>query len=412
MVNSDKGITNLHVPSDIIIDASMPRALRESGKMWNPDGKQQDTKFTIPDHSYASLYQAVIDDCKKHGAYDPTKMGTVQNVGLMAQKAEEYGSHNKTFEAPGKGIIRIVAANGETLLDRPVEKGDVWRACQVKDLPIQDWVKLAVNRARSTGFPVVFWLDKDRAHDRELLEKVHKYLKDHDTSGLDIKVMPTKEASEFSIDRMRNGKDTIAATGNVLRDYLTDLFPILEVGTSAKMLSIVPLMNGGGLFETGAGGSAPKHVQQFQSEGHLRWDSLGEYLALAASLEHLSKTFNNEMAMVLSETLDKANARYLLENRSPSRVVNEPDNRHSTFYLTMYWAEEVAKQDKDPALAKKFAKVAQQLKDNEKKINDELMAAQGHSVSYKGYYKPNNELASKAMRPSPTLNEIVDKINA
>jgi len=412
MVNSDKGITNLHVSSDIIIDASMPAALRASGQMWNPDGKMQDTKYTIPDHSYASTYQAVIDDCKKHGAYDPTKMGTVQNVGLMAKKAEEYGSHNKTFEAPGKGIIRIVAANGETLLERPVEKDDIWRACQVKDLPIQDWVKLAVNRAKASGFPVVFWLDKDRAHDRDLLVKVHKYLQDHDTSGLDIQVMPTKEASVYSIDRMRNGKDTIAATGNVLRDYLTDLYPILEVGTSAKLLSIVPLMNGGGLFETGAGGSAPKHVQQFQSEGHLRWDSLGEYLALAASLEHLSKTFNNEMAMVLSETLDKANARYLIENKSPSRVVNEPDNRNSTFYLTMYWAEEVGKQDKDPALAKRFAKVAQQLKDNEQKINDEMMATQGHPIDYKGYYKPNDEQVRKAMRPSPTLNEIIDNINA
>lgn len=410
MVNSDKGITNLHVPSDIIIDASMPAAMRTSGQMWNADGKLQDTKFTIPDSSYAGVYQEVIEDCKRNGAFDPTTMGTVPNVGLMAQKAEEYGSHDKTFLCPGNGTVKVIAASGQTLLEHVVEEGDIWRMCQVKDLPIQDWVKLAVNRARATGWPAIFWLDKNRAHDAQLLEKVHRYLQDHDTSGLDIRVMAPIEATRFSIQRMREGKDTISVSGNVLRDYLTDLFPILEVGTSAKMLSIVPLMNGGGLFETGAGGSAPKHVQQFQAEGHLRWDSLGEFLALAASLEHLAITTDNAKAQILSETLDRATGKFLVENKSPSRVVNERDNRGSHFYLTMYWAEALAGQDKDPGLKVRFTKLAQELANNEAKINEEMMAAQGRPVDVGGYYRPNDELGVKAMRPSQTFNAAIENI--
>ncbi|EMR73673.1 isocitrate dehydrogenase, NADP-dependent, monomeric type [Thermoplasmatales archaeon SCGC AB-539-N05] len=408
MVNSDKGITNLHVPSDIIIDASMPAAIRNSGRMWDPDGELHDTKFVIPDSSYAGVYKEVIDFCKKHGAFDPTTMGTVQNVGLMAQKAEEYGSHDKTFQCPGDGTIRVVASSGQTMLEHKVEEGDIWRACQVKDLPIQDWIKLAVNRAKETGSPAVFWLDKNRAHDAQLIEKVNRYLKDHDTNGLEIHIMSPVEATRFSIERMKDGKDTISVTGNVLRDYLTDLFPILEVGTSAKMYSIVPLMNGGGLYETGAGGSAPKHVQQFREEGHLRWDSLGEFLALAVSLEHLSNTTNNDKAKVLAETLDQATSKFLINNKSPSRKVNELDNRGSHFYLTLYWAQALAEQTKDAGLRERFAKLAQELVDNESKIIDELNAAQGQPVDLGGYYKPNTELITKAMRPSATFNAAIE----
>jgi isocitrate dehydrogenase len=404
MVNSDKGITNLHVPSDTIIDASMPAAIRNSGRMWGPDGKLHDTKFVIPDSSYAGVYQEVIDFCKKHGAFNPTTMGTVQNVGLMAQKAEEYGSHDKTFQIPGDGKVRVVSASGETLLETNVEEGDIWRMCQVKDLPIQDWVKLAVRRAKETGSPVVFWLDKNRAHDAEIIKKVNCYLKDHDTKGLEIHIMSPVEATRFSIKRMKEGKDTISVTGNVLRDYLTDLFPILEVGTSAKMYSIVPLMNGGGLYETGAGGSAPKHVQQFVEEGHLRWDSLGEFLALAVSLEHLSKTTNNPKAKILAEALNQATAKFLLNNKSPSRKVNEIDNRGSHFYLTLYWAQALAEQTKDTELQARFAKLAKNLAEKEDKINEELMVAQGKPVDLGGYYKPNIEMATKAMRPSATFN--------
>jgi len=410
MVNSDKGITNLHVPSDTIIDASMPRAIRESGKMWGWDGKLHDTKFVIPDSSYAGVYKEVVEYCKKHGAFNPRTMGTVQNVGLMAQKAEEYGSHDKTFEIPNDGKVQIVAANGETLLETKVEQGDIWRGCQVKDLPVQDWVKLGVRRAKETGFPAVFWLDKNRAHDAELIKKVNVYLKDHDTKGLEIHIMSPVEATKFSVERMAKGQDTISVTGNVLRDYLTDLFPILEVGTSAKMYSIVPLMNGGGLYETGAGGSAPKHVQQFVSEGHLRWDSLGEFLALAVSLEHLGKTTNNPKAKVLAEALDKATAKFLINNKSPSRVVNEIDNRGSHFYLTMYWAQALAEQDKDSELKARFTKLAQELADNEDKINKELIAAQGKPVDLGGYYKTNFEMASKAMRPSETFNSAIESL--
>jgi len=409
MVNSDKGITNLHVPSDVIIDASMPAAIRLSGRMWGPDGELYDTKFVIPDSSYAGVYKEVIEDCKRNGAFDPRTMGNVPNVGLMAQKAEEYGSHDKTFQVQGNGVVRIVCASGETLLERPVEEGDIFRMCQVKDLPIQDWVKLAINRAKATGSPAVFWLDKDRPHDAQLLEKVNLYLKDHDTSGLEFHFMPPVEACRFSVERMRAGKDTISVTGNVLRDYLTDLFPILEVGTSAKMLSIVPLMNGGGLFETGAGGSAPKHVQQFQAEGHLRWDSLGEFMALVASLEHLGNTTKNEKALLLAEALDKANEKFLESNKAPSRVVNEIDNRGSHFYLTMYWAQAMAEQTKDTQLQERFAKLAQELAENEAKINDELMAAQGKPVDLGGYYRTNDEMASNAMRPSETFIAALEK---
>ncbi|MBI3606835.1 MAG: NADP-dependent isocitrate dehydrogenase, partial [Nitrospirae bacterium] len=410
MVNSDKGITNLHVPSDIIIDASMPPVIRDSGKMWGPDGKLHDTKAVIPDSSYAEVYQEVIEFCKKHGAFDPRTMGSVPNVGLMAQAAEEYGSHDKTFKSPGNGTVRVVTGSGQTLLEHAVEEGDIWRMCQVKDAAIQDWVKLAVNRARATGSPAVFWLDKNRAHDAELIKKVNRYLPNHDTKGLDIRIMSPAEATRFSLERLKEGKDTISVTGNVLRDYLTDLFPILEIGTSAKMLSIVPLMNGGGLFETGAGGSAPKHVQQLQEEGYLRWDSLGEFLALAASLEHLGKTSNNAKAKLLAETLDRATAKLLENNKSPARKVGELDNRGSHFYLALYWAQALAEQTGDKDLQTRFANVAQQLEQNEAKILGELTAAQGQKVDLGGYYHPNRDKTTKAMRPSPTFNAIVDAI--
>ena len=410
MVNSDKGITNLHVPSDIIIDASMPPVIRDSGKMWNPEGKLQDVKCVIPDASYAPVYHEVVEFCKKHGAFDPRTMGSIPNVGLMAQAAEEYGSHDKTFKAPANGTIRVVDASGKTLLEHKVEEGDIWRMCQVKDAPIQDWVKLAVNRAKATGAPAVFWLNKDRAHDAELIKKVNQYLPKHDTTGLDIRIMSPAEATRFSLERVKEGKDTISVTGNVLRDYLTDLFPILEIGTSAKMLSIVPLLNGGGLFETGAGGSAPKHVQQFQEEGYLRWDSLGEFLALAASLEHLAKASNNQTAQILADTLDQANAKFLESNKSPARKVGEIDNRGSHFYLALYWAQALAAQTQDKKLADRFTKIAKDLADNETKISSELLAAQGKPVDVGGYYHPSDEKASKAMRPSPTLNAIVDAI--
>ncbi len=410
MVNSDKGITNLHVPSDVIIDASMPAAIRTSGRMWGPDGKLHDTKFVIPDGSYAGVYQEVMDFCKAHGAFDPTTMGSVPNVGLMAQKAEEYGSHDKTFQSPGDGSIRVVDDSGRTLLEQSVETGDIWRMCQAKDLPIQDWVKLAVTRARATGAPAVFWLNKDRAHDARLIEKVKRYLPEHDTEGLEIHIMSPIEATRFSLERIVQGKDTISVTGNVLRDYLTDLFPILEVGTSAKMLSIVPLMNGGGLFETGAGGSAPKHVQQFATEGHLRWDSLGEFLALAASLEHLGNTTNNATALMLSKTLDQATGKFLESNKSPSRKVNELDNRGSHFYLTLYWAQALAGQTEDQGLQARFSKLAQQLEANEAKIIEELNDAQGQAVDLGGYYHADPEVVEKAMRPSATFTAALSAI--
>jgi isocitrate dehydrogenase len=408
MVDSDKGITNLHVPSDVIIDASMPAAIRNAGKMWGPDGELHDTKFVIPDSSYAGVYKEVIEFCKQHGELDPQTMGNIPNVGLMAQKAQEYGSHDKTFLCPDDGIIIVTSESGQTLLVHDVEKDDIWRMCQVKDLPIQDWVKLAVDRARKTGAPAVFWLNKFRAHDRELIKKVEKYLKDHDTEGLDIRIMTPIEATRFSIERMKDGKDTISVTGNVLRDYLTDLFPILEVGTSAKMLSIVPLMQGGGLFETGAGGSAPKHVQQFTKEGHLRWDSLGEFLALAASLEHLSSKTNNNKAHILSVTLDKATEKFLDERKSPSVKVKELDNRGSHFYLTKYWAEALAEQTEDVVIQKRFAKLVKYLNDNEEQIMKELLEVQGKPVDLGGYYKPDDIKAAKAMRPSITFNTILD----
>jgi isocitrate dehydrogenase len=408
MVNSDKGITNLHVPSDVIIDASMPPVIRDGGKMWGPDGKLADTKCVIPDGSYAPVYHEVVEFCKKHGAFDPRTMGSVPNVGLMAQAAEEYGSHDKTFKAPGNGTIRIVDAAGKTLHEHKVEEGDIWRACQVKDAPIQDWVKLAVNRAKATGAPAVFWLDKTRAHDAELIKKVNQYLLKHDTTGLDIRIMSPADACRFSLERLKEGKDTISCTGNVLRDYLTDLFPILEIGTSAKMLSIVPLLNGGGLFETGAGGSAPKHVQQFQEEGYLRWDSLGEFLALVASLEHLAKAGNNPVAKILADTLDQANAQFLESNKSPARKVGEIDNRGSHFYLALYWAQALAAQTQDKKIAEKFTKIAKDLSDNEKKIEGELIAAQGKPQDVGGYYHPDDVKAAKAMRPSATLNAIID----
>jgi len=410
MVNSDKGITNLHVPSDIIIDASIPPVIRDSGKMWDPEGKLQDAKLVIPDSSYAPVYHEVVEFCKKHGAFDPRTMGSVPNVGLMAQAAEEYGSHDKTFKAPGNGTIRVVAASGKTLLEHQVEEGDIWRMCQAKDAPIQDWVKLAANRARATGSPALFWLDKNRAHDAELIKLVNRYLPQHDTKGLDIRIMSPAEATRLSLERIKEGKDTISVTGNVLRDYLTDMFPILEIGTSAKMLSIVPLLNGGGLFETGAGGSAPKHVQQFQEEGYLRWDSLGEFLALAASLEHLSKASDNPPAKILADTLDRANSKFLESNKSPARKVGEIDNRGSHFYLALYWAQALAEQTHDTILQARFAKVAKQLADNETKITAELLAAQGKPVDLGGYYHPNDEKTTKAMRPSQTLNAIVDAI--
>ncbi|MBS9523772.1 NADP-dependent isocitrate dehydrogenase [Litoribacter alkaliphilus] len=410
MVNSDKGITNLHVPSDVIIDASMPAMIRTSGQMWNKNNELQDTVAIIPDRSYAGVYQETIDFCKKNGAFDPRTMGSVPNVGLMAQKAEEYGSHDKTFEIPAKGNVKVINSAGEVIFEHPVEKGDIWRMCQTKDAPIQDWVKLAVNRAKATGVPAVFWLDENRAHDAQLIAKVKNYLPNHDTEGLELLIMSPKEATQYTLQRTKEGKDTISVTGNVLRDYLTDLFPILELGTSAKMLSIVPLMNGGGLFETGAGGSAPKHVQQFVEEGHLRWDSLGEFLALAVSLEHLGNTFSNERAIVLGETLDKATGKFLENGKSPSRKVKELDNRGSHFYLAMYWAEALANQDKDGALKEVFGKVAKQLQDNEEKIVQELNDAQGSPVDIGGYYKPDEEKTSKAMRPSETLNAILAEI--
>jgi len=410
MVNSDKGITNLHVPSDVIIDASMPAAIRTSGQMWGPDGKLKDTLAIIPDRSYAGVYQETIDFCKTNGAFDPTTMGSVSNVGLMAQKAEEYGSHDKTFQIPGKGIVRVIDQNNNTLLEHAVEEGDIWRMCQVKDAPIQDWVKLAVNRAKATGAPAVFWLNSERAHDAELIKKVNQYLPNHDTTGLDIQILAPVSATRFSLERIIKGQDTISVTGNVLRDYLTDLFPILEVGTSAKMLSIVPLMNGGGLFETGAGGSAPKHVQQFEQVGHLRWDSLGEFMALAVSLEHLSTTTDNAKAQVLAETLDEATGLLLDNRKSPSRKVNELDNRGSHFYLAKYWAAALAKQNKDTALKAKFENIAKELSNNESAIINELNAAQGQAVDVGGYYQPVFDLASKAMRPSQTLNSIINAL--
>lgn len=410
MVNSDKGITNLHVPSDVIIDASMPAMIRTSGQMWNKEGEQQDTKAVIPDSSYAGIYQATIEFCKKHGAFDPTTMGTVPNVGLMAQKAEEYGSHDKTFEIASDGIVQVVDADGGILLEHTVEKGDIWRMCQVKDAPVQDWVKLAVNRARATQTPTVFWLNKDRAHDAELIKKVNAYLPNHDTTGLDIRILSPVEATQFTLERIKDGKDTISVTGNVLRDYLTDLFPILELGTSAKMLSIVPLMNGGGLFETGAGGSAPKHVQQFVKENHLRWDSLGEFLALAVSLEHLGTTYNNSKALLLAEALDDATDAFLDNKKSPSRKAGELDNRGSHFYLALYWAQALANQDKDIELKSEFSEIARQMESNEKAIIEELNSIQGKPVDLGGYYQPSNSLADKAMRPNKTFNDILNAI--
>ena len=411
MVNSDKGITNLHVPSDVIIDASMPAMIRTSGQMWNAKGAQQDTKAIIPDSSYAPLYQATIDFCKQHGAFDPTTMGTVPNVGLMAQKAEEYGSHDKTFEISTAGTVSIIDDAGNILTSHKVEKGDIWRMCQVKDLPIQDWVKLAVSRGRATNWPVIFWLDHQRAHDAALIKKVNTYLKDHDTSGLDIKILSTEKATHYTLARVKNGENTISVTGNVLRDYLTDLFPILELGTSAKMLSIVPLMNGGGLFETGAGGSAPKHVQQFTKEGHLRWDSLGEFLALAVSLEHLGTKYTNSKAIVLSETLDQATEKLLGNNQGPSRKVNELDNRGSHFYLALYWAEALASQQKDTALQNQFKKAYLQLHQNKEVILKELLDAQGTPQDIDGYYIPTLALVNKQMKPSGTFNSILENIN-
>jgi len=404
MVNSDKGITNLHVPSDVIVDASMPAMIRTSGQMWNKEGNAQDTIALIPDRCYAGVYTATIDDCKAHGAFDVTTMGSVPNVGLMAQKAEEYGSHDKTFQAAASGTIRVTDADGKVFFDQKVEQGDIFRMCQTKDAPIQDWVKLAVNRARLSETPAVFWLDENRAHDREIIAKVNTYLKDHDTEGLDIRILAPIEATKFTLERIRKGEDTISVTGNVLRDYLTDLFPILELGTSAKMLSIVPLMNGGGLFETGAGGSAPKHIEQFIAEGYLRWDSLGEFLALQASLEHLSQTQNNAKAQVLADALDEANAKFLATDKSPGRKLGTIDNRGSHFYLALYWAEALAAQTKDTELQARFAPLAKALTENESKITEELIGSQGKPQNIGGYYHPNDELASAAMRPSETLN--------
>ncbi|PLY12008.1 MAG: NADP-dependent isocitrate dehydrogenase [Sedimenticola sp.] len=410
MVDSDKGITNLHVPSNVIIDASMPAALRSSGKMWGPDGKLHDTKALIPDRCYAGIYQEVIDFCKKNGAFDVSTMGNVSNVGLMAQKAEEYGSHDKTFEIPANGSVRVLDAAGNTLIEHPVEAGDIWRMCQTKDLPIRDWVKLAVNRARATGCPAVFWLDQQRGHDANIIAKVNEYLKDHDTTGLEILIMSPVDAIRYTLQRVKAGQDTISVTGNVLRDYLTDLFPILELGTSAKMLSIVPLLAGGGLYETGAGGSAPKHVQQFLEEGHLRWDSLGEFLALAVSLEDLARKNTNAAAQVLAEALDQANGKFLNSNKSPSRKVGELDTRGSHFYLALYWAQALAEQTGDEDLQALFIPVAQQLAENEAKIIEELNAAQAQAVDIGGYYHPDRELTAQAMRPSVTLNAVLDSI--
>ena len=411
MVNSDKGITNLHVPSDVIIDASMPAMIRNSGQMWNATGKSQDTKAIVPDRCYAGIYQATIDFCKENGALDPKTMGSVPNVGLMAQKAEEYGSHDKTFQMTANGTVNVKDANGTVIMEQAVETGDIFRMCQVKDAPIQDWVKLAVSRAKATGVPTVFWLDENRAHDRQIIEKVNLYLKEYDTKGLDIRIMNPVEATKFSLERIVKGLDTVSVTGNVLRDYLTDLFPILEVGTSAKMLSIVPLMNGGGLFETGAGGSAPKHVEQFIEEGYLRWDSLGEFLALGVSYEHLGNVFNNSKALVLSETLDEATELFLQNDKSPARKIGSIDNRGSHFYLALYWANALANQNKDAELKATFTPIATDLNANEAKINEELIAAQGKPQAIGGYYHPNFELTDKAMRPSATLNTILDKLN-
>ena len=410
MVDSDKGITNLHVPNDIIVDASMPVVVRDSGKMWGPDGKLHDTKAMIPDRCYATMYQAIIEDCKQNGAFNPSTIGSVPNVGLMAQQAEEYGSHNKTFTAPGTGTIRVVDPSGATLLEQKVEEGDIFRMCQVKDAPIKDWVILAVNRSRITGAPAVFWLDKNRAHDSQIINKVITYLQDHDTTGLDLQILTPVEAMRFSLKRFRAGQDTISVTGNVLRDYLTDLFPIIELGTSAKMLSVVPLMNGGGLFETGAGGSAPKHVQQFQKEGYLRWDSLGEFSALSASFEHLAQTFGNDKARVLAVTLDQAIGKFLDNDKSPARKVGQIDNRGSHFYLALYWAEALSQQTEEQELQARFSKVAQQLLESEATINEELIAAQGKPVDMGGYYNPDEELTTKAMRPSATFNAIIDAL--
>jgi isocitrate dehydrogenase len=409
MVDSDKGITNLHVPSDIIIDASMPAAIRNSGKMWGPDGKTKDMKAVIPDRSYSSVYQETIDYCKEHGAFDPANMGSVSNVGLMAQKAEEYGSHDKTFIAQNEGTISVII-NNETVMSHTVEKGDIWRMCQVKDAPVRDWVKLAVNRAKITGAPAVFWLDENRAHDSQLIKKVYTYLKDHDTKDIETHILSPKEATRYSLERISEGLDTISVTGNVLRDYLTDLFPILEVGTSAKMLSIVPLMNGGGLFETGAGGSAPKHVQQLMKENHLRWDSLGEFLALAASYEHLAAACNNKKAALLGKTLDKATASLLTQKKSPSRKVNEIDNRGSQFHLTLHWAEELAAQDEDPDIKEVFSHVAKKLSEQEETISDMLIDAQGVSIDLKGYYKPDSETVHAVMRPCSEFNSVIDSL--
>jgi isocitrate dehydrogenase len=410
MVDSDKGITNLHVPSNVIIDASMPAAIRTSGQMWGPDGKPRDTSYMIPDRCYAGIYQEVIEDCKKNGAFHVPTMGAVANVGLMAQKAEEYGSHDKTFLIPANGTVRVVDAEGQTLLEHLVEQGDIWRMCQTKDLPIRDWVKLAVTRARLTGSAAIFWLDSNRAHDRNLIEKVQRYLKDHDTSGLDIRIESPVEAMRTTLQRIRAGQDTISVTGNVLRDYLTDLFPILELGTSAKMLSIVPLLAGGGLYETGAGGSAPKHVQQFLEEGHLRWDSLGEFLALAVSIEDEARRTGHARGLVVAKALDRANGKLLEANKSPSRKVGELDNRGSHFYLALYWAQALAEQNEDKELQAKFRDIATQLGDNEAKIVQELRQSEGRAVEIGGYYHPNPAMATKAMRPSSTLNAILDSI--
>jgi isocitrate dehydrogenase len=407
MVNSDKGITGLHVPSDFIIDATMPAMIRESGRMWGPDGKLHDTMAVIPDRAYATLYQAAIDDCKAHGAFDPKTMGSVPNVGLMAQQAEEYGSHDKTFEVPAGGTVRVVADDGKVLLKRPVEAGDIFRMCELKDAAVRDWVKLGVRRARLTNTPAVFWLDKNRAHDAQLIAKVETYLKDQDTKGLDIRILAPVDAIKFSLERIRKGQDTISVTGNILRDYLTDLFPIMELGTSAKMLSVVPLLAGGGMFETGAGGSAPKHVEQFQQEGYLRWDSLGEFLALGASLEHLGQTYSNAKAQILAETLDTAIGKFLEFNRNPARRVGEIDNRGSHFYLALYWAQALAAQTKDAELQARFKPLAETLGKNEAKINAELIGAQGKPVDVGGYYLPDDAKASAAMRPSATLNAAI-----
>lgn len=411
MVDSDKGITNLHMPNDVIVDASMPAMIRNSGKMWGPDGKLHDAKAVIPDSSYADVYQATIDFNKKNGAFDPATMGTVPNVGLMAQKAEEYGSHDKTFEISGEGHVKVYNSENEVLFDHKVEEGDIWRMTQVKDLPIRDWVKLAVSRARATDTPAIFWLDKNRPHDAELIKKVNTYLKEEDTEGLNIQILSPKEATEFTLERIKKGKDTISVTGNVLRDYLTDLFPILELGTSAKMLSIVPLMNGGGLFETGAGGSAPRHMEQFINENHLRWDSLGEFLALSVSLEHYGNTQNNPKALVLAETLDIATEGYLDNEKSPSRNAKEIDTRGSHFYVALYWAESLAKQNKDGDLQKIFEPIAKELRDKEDQINNELIEDQGRTIDMKGYYHPSEEIVYKTMRPSKTLNDILSSLN-